>query len=170
MTDSRSFHIRHAAVQDIDRLLTMRFSIQRHIESINRHLLALAPDAASSLATSYRQAIESDDACILVGETGSVSGPFAMAMGRVLEQPQLIPSRMGRIDDVWVDPAFRRMGVCRALVKGLVEFFASLSVTQLVLDHIVGAHDAEAMWTRWGFEPVLTICTAPLEEVASHFA
>jgi ribosomal protein S18 acetylase RimI-like enzyme len=100
---------------------------------------------------------------IIVAEdcTGTLIG---MAMGTIADRDDLEPPRCGRIDDVWVEPDWRRQEVARQLMDKLLAFFESNDVSTLVLDYSVGNIDAERTWKAFGFEPILTVAiTTPYE-------
>ena len=91
-----------------------------------------------------------------------------MAVGRIVRHEEFEPAVWGHIDDVWVEPAYRHRGICRALMARLLEFFEQDRVDVLVLDYVVGNIEAESTWKQFGFQSVLTVANAKLTEVRKH--
>lgn len=56
------------------------------------------------------------------------------------------------IDDIWVEPNFRQLGIFSALLSELIAFAESRGVQELVLEYATSNKEAEATWTRMGFK------------------
>lgn len=154
--------IRRATHADVEALAAMRRQLQHHSEHANAVLFTLSHERLQRLLELYVAVLSDSHACIVVAETAHHEQPIGMAMGRILRTDGLSPTESGRIDDVWVDPAYRRRGVCRGLVHALVDFFAHQHIEVLSLDYVVGNREAEATWQRYGFQPVLTVANGTL--------
>ncbi|QSP94767.1 GNAT family N-acetyltransferase [Marinobacter salinisoli] len=72
----------------------------------------------------------------------------------IWEQVEPVEYRSAVIDDVWVEPEFRSLGVFRALLKHLVAFAESHHAHELVLEYAATNKQAKAVWTRMGFETI----------------
>jgi ribosomal protein S18 acetylase RimI-like enzyme len=57
-----------------------------------------------------------------------------MTVGRIVRHEEFEPTVWGQVDDVWVEPEYRRHGVCRALLARLLEFFEQAHVFAFVHD------------------------------------
>ena len=155
----------NAKADDVSDLVRMRVSLQEHIMAENPRLYALSERGFSSLEAKYLEYIRDVDSHVVVGRVDKTSAIVAMAVARIITCNELQPSRYGRIDDVWVDSDFRCQGVCRSMMMRLLDFFDDINIANLRLDYTVVSRDSEAIWRRFGFEPVLTIANADLEEV-----
>lgn len=60
--------------------------------------------------------------------------------------------KSGIIDDIWVEPAFRKLGIFSAMLRPLIAFAESRDVPELVLEYAVSNKEAEVTWKRLGFE------------------
>ena len=58
----------------------------------------------------------------------------------------------GIIDDIWVEPAFRKLGIFSAMLRRLIAFAESRDVPELILEYAISNKEAEATWKRLGFE------------------
>jgi len=60
--------------------------------------------------------------------------------------------RTGVIDDVWVEPEYRGLGIFKALLKRLVAFAEAHHAHDLILEYSATNRQARAVWTRLGFK------------------
>jgi len=60
---------------------------------------------------------------------------------------------------------FRRKGIGRRLMKGLVEFFNSNKAEHLTVRYIIGNKEAEGFWRKLGFESIITTSATYLKEL-----
>lgn len=70
----------------------------------------------------------------------------------IWEQAEAVEFRSGIIDDVWVEPVFRNLGIFRGLLRELVAFAESLNVYELILEYAASNEEARAAWTKLGFK------------------
>jgi ribosomal protein S18 acetylase RimI-like enzyme len=71
----------------------------------------------------------------------------------IWEQAGEVEFKSGFIDDVWVEPDFRNLGIFSAIIRELVAFAKSHGVHELILEYAVSNKEAEAAWTKLGFKP-----------------
>jgi ribosomal protein S18 acetylase RimI-like enzyme len=83
---------------------------------------------------------------IVAHETGKVIG---LARSVIEEES---PSTR-HLESIWVAPTHRRRGVCRALLRALVEMELSMGMTELMLWVLEENHAAWGAYTALGFEP-----------------
>lgn len=155
--------IRAAGAADVDALVAMRVRLQVHLQRSNPEVWHFAAGAEDRLAETYRAWLRDDDRRILVacGEDGVVLG---MAVGVICRHEEFAPDRSGRLDDVWVAPEQRGQGITTRMVYGLLDFFRRAGVEVLSLNYVQGNVEAEAVWTRLGFNPVIATAVSTLEE------
>ncbi len=72
----------------------------------------------------------------------------------IWEQTSHVEFRSGIIDDVWVEPQFRKLGIFPDLLRKLVAFAESRGAYELVLEYSASNKEAKAAWTRLGFKPM----------------
>ena len=141
----------------------MCLTLMEHIRAGNPNTWLLNPAYREELPAFYAGQIEDADAELLVAE--SASKVIGMALGRVRRSRNWEVERYGRIDDVWVDNEYRRQGICRALIKGLLDFFKSKDIEYVSLEYADGNIEAERTWQTLGFKPVVRTARARLEEI-----
>ena len=93
----------------------------------------------------FRTALRDPGSLWLAAETESVLAGYA-GMQWVLDE--------GYIDNVAVDPAFRRQGAASALLEGMIAEGQKRSLSFLSLEVRAGNEGAIALYTAFGFETV----------------
>ena len=71
----------------------------------------------------------------------------------IWEQSGDIECKSGIIDDVWVEPNFRKLGVSSAILRELVAFAESQGIDELILEYAASNKEAAATWSKLGFKP-----------------
>ena len=159
------FSIQKATLGDIDHVVRMRLSLQQHMRKNNSHLWQISKKKISSLPTFYRTALNDLNSHLLIVQEDESKSIVGMALGRICIHDEYVPNKSGRIDDVWIEPNYRRKGLGTKLVLELLDFFKLNDVVAIILEYTKGNVEAEAIWERFGFEPVLTIATANLSNL-----
>jgi ribosomal protein S18 acetylase RimI-like enzyme len=113
----------------------------------------------------YRKMMLNEDIRLLVIYDKETEANVGMAFGWKLTNDQFIPDKSGRIEDMWVDPAHRKKGLCKRLLSDLVRFFKEDGVTDLTIQYVEGNHEAEHTWEKLGFQTVLRTANANLIDV-----
>lgn len=169
MATSADIRIRPALATEVDELARMRLELQKYMESRNPSLAPMSEARKEQLSAEYRERLAAEETRILVATVGAEPQIRGMAIASVSDREDLVPPRWGRIDDVWVDEPFRRLGVARRMLADIVEFFTSRDAASVVLEYSVGNREAEATWKAAGFTPVLTIAVADSSQLLSKF-
>jgi len=71
----------------------------------------------------------------------------------IWEQAGEVEYRSGVIDDVWVEPDYRGMGIFTAILRDLVTFAEKRGAQELILEYSTSNKEAEAAWSKLGFKP-----------------
>jgi ribosomal protein S18 acetylase RimI-like enzyme len=70
----------------------------------------------------------------------------------IWEQTSHQELKSGIIDDVWIEPQFRKMGIFQELLRELVEFAHKRGAHDLLVEYSASNKEAAAAWTRLGFK------------------
>lgn len=168
-TDSQLVYtIREATYADVEDLERMRLALQVHFVEANPHLVALSTQRRATLKDFYHDLIKNPQARVLVAQEASAPQQIGIAVGRIVAHEEFEPAVWGHIDDVWVEPTYRRRGICRMLIAQLLEFFERARIEVLVLDYVIGNTEAEGTRRQFGFQPVLNVANARVTEVRKH--
>ncbi|GAB3310162.1 GNAT family N-acetyltransferase [Haliea atlantica] len=103
-------------------------------------------------------ALEDQDRLVVVAALPEV-GPVGMAYiyvwrsQGIWEQLDDLELKSGVIDDVWVEPDYRKLGIFRAMLAELLAFAEQHDVQELILEYSLSNREAEATWSRLGFQP-----------------
>jgi ribosomal protein S18 acetylase RimI-like enzyme len=160
-----TYDVRAAMQAEIEDLVRMRLALQAHFVRANPYLVRLSAQKVTTLTDFYGDLMRDPQARVLVAHEPQGTQRSGMAVGRIVRHEGFEPAVWGHIDDVWVEPAYRHRGICRALIARLLGFFEGAQIEVLVLDYVIGNPEAEGTWKQFGFQPVLTVANAKLHEV-----
>tara|TARA_R110000823_G_scaffold130015_10_gene257857 strand:- start:10815 stop:11360 length:546 start_codon:yes stop_codon:yes gene_type:complete len=79
---------------------------------------------------------------------------YVLCSQGIWEQTSDVEFRSGIIDDVWVEPEFRNLGIFPDLLRKLVAFADSRGAYELVLEYSASNREAKRAWSRLGFKTV----------------
>lgn len=159
MTDKRAhkrgFVIREANAADKAVLVQFLIKLTLHVSGAEPQ--ALKQEEHQRLLSVLQSALDDDDKRLYVAEVADVG---LVGMGYVYvwrsqgiwEQTEPVEYRSGVIDDIWVEPDYRSLGVLKALLKRLVAFAESHNAHELVLEYSLANKQAKAVWTKLGFK------------------
>ncbi len=154
--DTDKFFIRKAVEADLSMLVDFLAKLALHVAGAPS--LNLKKKEQSRLMSVMRASLSDPDKLIIVAAAPDDS-PIGMGylyISRnqgIWEQAEEAESKSAFIDDVWVEPDFRNMGIFSAIIHELVEFAALHDVPELILEYALSNKEAAAVWTRLGFNP-----------------
>jgi len=155
--------IRDAKLSDIDKLVELRLSLQRHIEASNPMIWRITAEGVGLLKQGLDEAMRDDLGRMVVATlNGEVIG---FAHGQVSRRTDYRPNVVGTISKIFVQKGFRGRGVGRRLVEGLYQFFHMKNVEEVTLRFVIGNREAEEFWRGLGFKPVITSANAHFKEL-----
>ncbi|HSG89306.1 MAG TPA: GNAT family N-acetyltransferase [Pseudomonadales bacterium] len=151
-------HIRRAVPEDLDDLVEMLHQLDAHVSGAPREALQLTASGEQALRDRLARLIAIPDGCIVVAEPSR--GPLvAMASCGVWHEngvwltPERLENHTAVVDDVWVDPAWRRRGLVRRMLRVLTDFAAERGAEDVVLEYSLANPEAAQAWARLGFTP-----------------
>lgn len=162
------WRVRRAFQDDIDELVRFRIELHDHLRRANKLLLQMSERGRENLADRYEQMLSDAWTCILVAEDTGNSKLFGMGIARASVLADFEPARVGRLDDVWVEPAHRRRGAAREILRAAVRFFHELDIEVVDLSYTIGNTEAESVWPALGFSPILTVATARVYDLEAR--
>lgn len=150
------FIIRKAEQSDIPVLVDFLAKLALHVAGGPPQ--ALKEKERNRLMDVLRSSLTDQSKLLIVAE---IPGTGVVGMGYlyvchhhgIWEQAGEVVFKSGVIDDVWVEPEFRNIGIFRAILRELVAFAVSHNVGELVLEYSITNKEAEAAWTKLGFKP-----------------
>lgn len=158
-----AFVIREAIEADLPVLVEFLVKLALHVADAGPQ--TLKEGEYQSLMEALRSALDEENKKLFVAESPEVG---LVGMGYVYvyrsqgiwEQTEPVEYRIGVIDDVWVEPEFRSLGIFRALLKRLVVFAESHNAHELILEYSATNKQAKAVWTKMGFKTAGVHATA----------
>ena len=151
------FTIRKAVQADLPVLVNFLAKLALHVAGEPPHS-TLKKAERSRLMAVLDSSLADPNKLLIVAETSHAQlvGMGYLYVWRhqgIWEQAGEVELNSGIIDDVWVEPDFRKLGIFSAILKELVAFAESHDIDELVLEYAVSNKEAAATWTKLGFKP-----------------
>lgn len=155
--------VRDVKPSDIDKLVELRLSLQRHVEASNPMIWRVTAEGAGLLKQGLEGAMKADQNRMVVAMTnGEVIG---FAHGQVSRRTDYRPNVVGTISKIYVQREFRGRGIGRRLVEGLCQFFRMNDVEEVTLRFVIGNREAEGFCRGLGFKPIINTANVHLKEL-----
>ncbi|UYG08665.1 GNAT family N-acetyltransferase [Halomonas sp. M4R1S46] len=150
------FLLRKADDADIPTLVEFLSKLAQHVAGSQTQ--RLKTKERQRLVEALASALADTDKLIIVAE---VPGYGLVGMGDVAvwrnegiwEQASAEVEKSGFIDDVWVEPEYRKRGIFTAILWELVAFAEHQGAQELVLEYSLANQEAKATWKTLGFKP-----------------
>ena len=147
--------IRPAAPQDIDAIAQLWLALVDYHREIDSDLPPAAPNGALRYARRLVDRLEDPMTSVLVAETeGKVVG-YVLGMVVDLAPEMFAQSPSGFLADIYVDTAYRRHGVGRALVEHLSAWFRDKGLRYYEWHVAALNDDAVEFWRKVGGRNVM---------------
>lgn len=150
------FVIREAREEDLPVMVGFLVKLALHVSG--EEPLDLRESERKRLLKALGSSLKNQDKHLVVAESTDAG---LVGMGYVYvwrsqgiwARTEPVEFRSGMIDDVWVEPEFRKRGIFKALLRDLVAFAESHNVSELILEYSASNEEARAAWTKLGFRP-----------------
>lgn len=152
----RGFVIREACEEDLPEMVGFLAKLALHVSSAPPHDLKeseykrLLRTLHSSLDDPNRRLVVADSKSTGLVGMGYV---YILRSQGIWEQSEATEFKSGVIDDIWVEPEFRGLGILKALLRDLVTFAEEHHASELILEYSASNKEAKAAWTKLGFKP-----------------
>jgi ribosomal protein S18 acetylase RimI-like enzyme len=149
-----TYTIRDATEADLPVLVDFLRKLTLHVAG--GPALELKESEYKRLLKVLRAALASPDKRIMVADQPGVG---LVGMGDVTvwssqgiwEQATEVEYRSAILDDIWVEPEYRKSGIFKALLRSLVDFADERGAQDLMLEYSSSNKEAKSAWTRLGF-------------------
>ncbi len=151
----KKYLIREAVEEDLPVLVEFLAKLALHVAGAPPQ--SLKEGEWQRLFAVLRSSLSDDNKQLIVAE---VPGTGLVGMGYIYvlrsqgiwEQTSHVEFRSAFIDDVWVEPEFRKLGIFPDLLRKLVAFAESRGAYELILEYSASNKEAKAAWSRLGFK------------------
>ena len=152
----RGFVIREAREEDLAEMVGFLAKLALHVSGAPPH--ELKESERKRLLRTLHSSLDDPNKLLLVAESKNSA---LVGMGYVYiwrsqgiwEQSEAAEFKSGVIDDIWVEPDFRGLGILKALLRDLVTFAEEHHASELILEYSASNKEAKAAWTKLGFKP-----------------
>ncbi len=151
----RGFVIREAQEDDLPEMVGFLAKLALHVSGAPPH--DLKESERKRLLRTLHSSLDDPNKLLLVAESKN-SGLVGMGYvyiwrGQgIWEQSESTEFKTGVIDDIWVEPEFRGLGILKALLRDLVTFAEQHHASELILEYAASNKEAKAAWTKLGFK------------------
>lgn len=171
----KKYLIRQAVEADLTVLVEFLAKLALHVSGAPPQ--SLKENERDRLIDVLRSSLTDHNKQLVVAE---VPGVGLVGMGYIYvlrsqgiwEQTSHVEYRSAVIDDVWVEPEFRKLGIFPDLLRKLVLFAESCGAYELILEYSASNREARAAWSRLGFKTVgvraAAFTSTVQEALASH--
>lgn len=151
----RGFIIREAREEDLPEMVGFLTKLALHVSGTPPH--ELKESEHKRLLRTLHSSLDDPNRQLLVAESHSAGlvGMGYVGIWRshgIWQQSGEDEFKSGIIDDVWVEPEFRKLGIFKALLRELVAFAEQHHASELILEYSASNREARAAWTRLGFK------------------
>jgi ribosomal protein S18 acetylase RimI-like enzyme len=162
---SNQYSIRRANESDVDHLIDMRMELETYLDTCNPNLWHFSSEQMDAIEQKYQKSLIDSHYMILVVVDEETSEIIGMATGRIISHEMFSHKITGRIDDVWIDANHRSKGLCRRLIQEICVFFKQNGIKHLTLEYVSGNENAELVWRKMGFKPVIIIANGHVDNI-----
>jgi ribosomal protein S18 acetylase RimI-like enzyme len=153
----KKYQIREAVEGDLPVLVEFLAKLALHVAGAPPQ--SLKEDERGRLIDVLRSSLTDHNKQLVVAEVPE-AGLVGMGYIYVLrsqgiwEQTSHVEFRSAIIDDVWVEPEFRKLGIFPGLLRHLVAFAETCGAYELILEYSATNKEAQAAWSRLGFNTI----------------
>jgi ribosomal protein S18 acetylase RimI-like enzyme len=127
-------------------------------------------ERATALAQTLERELRDPDVVLLLAVEASAPPPAPRPVGFCLARRALAPAPIaeesrGHLDEIWVDPAWRRRGLGRRLVRAALEVLRVAGVTRVEVRVLHANQGALGFWDALGFEPFVDVLERRLQRL-----
>lgn len=159
----RDVKIRNASSLDLDEIVKMRLSLQKHAEKANPLIWRYTDERKRLIRQELEEHFKDENNLILIAEAkGEIVG---LIHGAAQHRTDYIPNDIGNILTIYVHENFRRRGIGSRLVQEVCRFFRSRNVQEVYLRYVLGNKEAEKFWARLGFKPILVTANTQIDTI-----
>lgn len=156
MGNSDNFVIRKAMQADVPMLVEFLARLALHVVGTSSH--TLKKKERNRLMATLQSSLSDPDKLLVVAETDDarlvgMGYLYVLRNQGIWEQSGDVEFKSGIIDDVWVEPDFRKLGIFSAILRELLAFAKSHAINELILEYSTSNKEAAATWKKLGFQP-----------------
>jgi ribosomal protein S18 acetylase RimI-like enzyme len=153
--------IRRATAADGPQLFIRWQRARTHNASMDRRVVP-APISETEFLADFAQMLSRPGSVALVAEVGTELAGFISGAIEA-NQPDRLPARHATVGYLYVDDAFRRQGIARALFAGVAEWAQEQEdVSHFEMSVLHADESAALFWRSIGFTPFISRLWAPL--------
>ncbi len=161
--EDSTLQVRRAVAADAAELARMCEALHVHIVASDPRLWRKAENWIAERRATYQAFTTAKEHAMWIAQRDGTTLGYLVAS--VAQRSDLEPSRFAQIAETWVEPAGRRQGVCRALVRAACGWFREQELTQIFVRYAQLNAEAKATWMALGFHEAVMTSNAAVDAV-----
>jgi ribosomal protein S18 acetylase RimI-like enzyme len=159
---AETVEIRRALPRDVDRVAALWEKLVAYHHALDSELPAATARGAIYYGRRIIDRIDDPSACVLVAVDGQAIVGYALGFVVDLLPEMFAQEPSGFLADIYVETAYRRRGIGRALVDQMIAWFAEHDLTYWEWHVAALNDDAVAFWRALGGREVMLRMRAPV--------
>jgi ribosomal protein S18 acetylase RimI-like enzyme len=156
-------------VTDVPEVARAQLDMQKEEPDIHSGLFRIASKRIARTQDYFQRLIDDPESQLVVVEDTTAGKIVGLGLARICCDQECVQVRSGEIVDVWIEPSHRGKGLCTKVAAELTCFFKSNGVQSLTVSYAKEDLEAESLWYRLSFKPILVTAVAMLDEIETCF-
>ena len=153
---------------DVPEVARTQLDLQKEELDIHSGLFRITSKRISRTQDYYQKLIDDPESQLVVVEDTTSGKIVGLGLARIFQQ-ECVLDRSGEIVDIWIEPTHRGKGLCTKIAIELTRFFKLNRVNSLTVSYAKEDLEAESLWYRLSFKPILVTAVAMLDEIETCF-
>ena len=159
----KNLKIRKAESPDLDKIVKMQLSLQKHLENSNPLIWRYTKEKKELIRENLGKQFTDENHLVLIAEVdGEIVG---FAHGEVQRRTTHLPLIVGSIASIFVHENFQRRGIGSRLIHEICSFFSSKNVEDVYIRYVLGNVEGERFWENLGFKPILVTAHSRIDTI-----
>ena len=154
---------------DVPEVARAQLDLQKEELDIHSGLFRITSKRISRTQDYYQKLIDDPESKLVVVEDTTAGKIVGIGLARICCQQEYVLDRSGEIVDIWIEPTHRGKGLCTKVAVELTRFFKLNEVHSLTVSYAKEDLEAESLWYRLSFKPILVTAVAMLDEIETCF-
>ncbi|UCF15309.1 MAG: GNAT family N-acetyltransferase [Phycisphaerales bacterium] len=146
-----------------------QLALHKEEPDIHSGLFRIATKRIARTQDYFERLIDDPESQVVVVEDTTAGKIVGLGLARICCQQECVAGRSGEIVDVWIEPSHRGKGLCTKVAVELTRFFKLNGVHSLTVSYAKEDLEAESLWYRLSFKPILVTAIGMLDEIETCF-
>jgi ribosomal protein S18 acetylase RimI-like enzyme len=156
-------------VADVPEVARAQLGLRKQEPNIHSGLFRITSKRIARTKDCFQKLIDDPESQLVVVEDTTAGKIVGLGLARICCDQECGQGRSGEIVDVWIEPSHGGKGLCTKVAAELTRFFKSNGVHSLTVSYAKEDLEAESLWYRLSFKPILITAIGMLDEIETCF-